>query len=132
MRSVARSCASFGLELLGLAATATHAMSLWILVESDALHASEATVVGFLVAFFVSYCGHFYFTFQSNEAHERALPRFALVAIVGVSLNWIVFFVAVDILIWHYWFAFLIVIVTVPFLVFFMSKRFAFDPAKEI
>ena len=114
--------------LVGLTATMTHAVILWILIETAYLHAPEATVVGFLVAFFVSYFGHFYFTFQSNQAHQRALPRFALTACVGAGLNWMIFFVAVDILAWHYWFAFLTSISTVPFLVYFMSKRLAFDP----
>ena len=116
--------------LVGLTATVTHGAILWILVESAYLHASEATVVGFLVAFFVSYSGHFYFTFQSNQAHQRALPRFALTAGVGAGLNWMIFFVAVDILAWHYWFAFLTTISTVPFLVYLMSKRLAFDPRR--
>ena len=114
--------------LVGLTATMTHAVILWALVEGAYLHASEATVVGFLFAFFVSYSGHFYFTFQSNQAHQRALPRFGLTAGVGAGLNWMIFFAAVDILAWHYWFAFLITISIVPFLVYFMSKRLAFDP----
>ena len=114
--------------LVGVTATITHAVILWILVEGYFLPATQATVVGFLIAFFVSYFGHFYLTFQSNQAHQRALPRFALTAGVGAGLNWMVFFVAVDIFAWYYWFAFMIVIFTVPFVVYFMSKHLAFDP----
>ncbi len=39
-----------------------------------------------------------------------------------------IFYVAVNILAWYYWFAFMIVIFTVPFVVYFMSKHLAFDP----
>jgi putative flippase GtrA len=84
-------------------------------------------VIGFLVAFNVSYFGHYYFTFQSTEPHRRALPGFALTAFVGAVLNWLIFVIGTEILSWNYWIAFGISIVLVPLFVFFVSRRLAFE-----
>lgn len=91
------------------------------------MRASLATLFGFLAAFSLSYVGHFYFTFGSSQPHRRALPGFALAAMLGGGLNWVIFLVVVDGLKLNYWWAFLIVIISVPVVVFAVSKRFAFD-----
>ncbi len=116
----------FRFGVVGVAATLTHGAILWALVESVRMRPSIATVIGFLVAFNVSYFGHYYFTFRSNEPHRRALPVFAVTASMGAVLNWLIFVIANDILSWNYWVAFAIAIGLVPIFVFIVSKRFAF------
>ncbi len=117
----------FRFGMVGLLATATHAAILWALVETVQMRPSIATVIGFLVAFNVSYFGHYYFTFRSTESHRRALPGFAATATAGAVLNWLIFVIGADVLTWNYWIAFGISIVTVPIFVFFVSRRVAFD-----
>ena len=117
--------------LVGLAATLTHAGILWALVEGYRMPATVATLLGFLVAFVVSYLGHFYITFRSERSHKRTLPGYALVALVGASLHGLIFVVAIDLIGWHYWIAFAITIALVPVIVFVMSKRLIFTPVEK-
>lgn len=117
----------FRFGIVGVAATVTHAGVLWALVESVSMRPSLATVIGFLIAFNVSYFGHYYFTFRSTEPHRRALPGFAATATAGAVLNWLIFVIATDFLQINYWIAFGVAVVTVPIFVFFVSRRVAFD-----
>nr|WP_070960815.1 GtrA family protein [Hyphomonas sp. Mor2] len=117
----------FRFGIVGVLATVTHALILWALVEFVQMRPSIATVIGFLVAFNVSYFGHYYFTFRSTEPHRRALPRFAATATAGALLNWLIFVIGTDVLAWHYWIAFGISIVAVPIFVYFVSRRVAFE-----
>lgn len=117
----------FRFGIVGGAATVTHAAILWALVETVQMRPSIATVIGFLVAFNVSYFGHYYFTFKSTEPHRRAWPGFAATATAGAVLNWLIFVIGTDVLAWHYWIAFAISIIVVPIFVFFVSRRVAFD-----
>ncbi len=117
----------FRFGVVGIGATVTHAAILWALVESVSMRPSIATVIGFLVAFNVSYFGHYYFTFRSTEPHRRALPGFAMTAVVGAVLNWLIFVIGTEILTWNYWIAFGISILLVPLFVFFVSRRVAFE-----
>lgn len=117
----------FRFGVVGVSATLTHAAILWALVESVQMRPSLATVIGFLVAFNVSYFGHYYFTFRSTEPHKRALPGFALTATAGAVLNWLIFVIGTDLLDWNYWITFLIAVASVPVFVFFVSRRVAFE-----
>ncbi len=117
----------FRFGVVGVSATLTHAAILWALVESVQMRPSLATVIGFLVAFNVSYFGHYYFTFRSTQPHKRALPGFALTATAGAVLNWLIFVIGTDLLDWNYWITFLIAIASVPIFVFFVSRRVAFE-----
>ena len=117
----------FRFGIVGVAATATHAGVLWALVEFMNLRPSLATVIGFLIAFNVSYFGHYYFTFRSREPHRRALPGFAATATAGAVLNWLIFVVATDLLEANYWIAFGIAVISVPIFVFVVSRRVAFE-----
>ena len=74
--------------VVGCAAALTH----W-LVASFAMGplmawpALIANVLGFSVAFWVSYAGHHRWTFRSDAPHGQAIWRFALVAIGSFVLN---------------------------------------------
>jgi len=133
MSAAMTNCASGILQgirfgLVGLAATLTHAGILWVLVEGYQISALVATLLGFLVAFVMSYLGHFYITFQSERSHTQTLPRFALVAIGGASLHGLIFFVAIDLIGWHYWYAFAIPNVPVPGILVFVWQRLISTP----
>ena len=136
MSAVMNNCAASILQLIrfglvGLAATLTHAGILWALVEGYRMPATVATLLGFLVAFAVSYLGHFYITFRSERSHKRTLPRYALVALIGASFHGLIFFVATDLIGWYYWIAFAITIIVWPMIIFVMSKRLIFNPGEK-
>ena len=67
--------------IVGVAATLTHvgvAQLSHVLLSQPPL---LANVIGFLVAFAVSYGGHYHWTFESDLPHRRSLPRFLLVSL---------------------------------------------------
>ncbi|MCV2368106.1 GtrA family protein [Roseateles oligotrophus] len=74
--------------LVGAAAAAVHMVAVWLLVSSWQMAALIANVLGFLLAFGVSFVGHHRLSFGAQEASARqALPRFALVALLGFAAN---------------------------------------------
>lgn len=120
----------FRFGCVGLVATMTHAGILLALVEGFQMPAIAATLLGYLVAFGVSYLGHYFVTFRSKRSHKATLPAYVLVAGLGASLHGAIFVVATTIIGWHYWISFLIAIIIVPLIVFAVSARLIFNPAE--
>ena len=81
MNSWVRFCIS------GLVATATHLLVFVGLVEAMDLPAVLASIFAFSAAVLVSYSLNYHWTFKSPGTHQVMLPRFAVVAILGLSLN---------------------------------------------
>lgn len=54
-------------------------------------HGTVATSVGFIVAANFSYLMNYHWTFKSTIPHQRAIPKFLLVAGSGLVLNALVF-----------------------------------------
>lgn len=57
------------------------------LVHGLATHAVLASTIGYVIGAFVNYYLNFYYTFKSNKKHNEALPKFMIVAIIGLFLN---------------------------------------------
>ena len=66
--------------IVGVAATLTHAGVALLAHAALGLPPLRANVMGFLVAFAVSYGGHYHWTFRSGLPHRTSLPRFLLVS----------------------------------------------------
>ena len=75
---------------VGAVAAAVHMGIAVAAVEGLRLHPQLANVLGFAVAFVVSYLGQRYLTFGSEQAHHVALLRFAVVAGTGALVNLLV------------------------------------------
>jgi len=69
--------------LFGGLATALHYLVLVALVELANVDASLAAATGAICGALAAYAGNRCFTFASDAAHRRALPRFLLVAALG-------------------------------------------------
>ena len=74
---------------VGVAAAVVHLAVVWALVSQWSIPALLANPAGFFVAFWVSFFGHRHGSFKADEPHpiRRALPRFALVAVIGFVVN---------------------------------------------
>lgn len=73
---------------VGSAAALTHLSAVAFIVETFGLNPLAANVIGFLIAFLVSFAGHARFTFPvSPERYARARMRFFMVASAGFVLN---------------------------------------------
>ena len=117
--------------IVGGVATAVHAAILALCVERFDISPPIATIFGFLGAVSASYLGHYYVTFRSSQPHRRALPAFAATACGGALLNWLIFVIVTQHFEANYWIAFAIVMVSVPLVVFVVSKAIAFQPRKS-
>jgi putative flippase GtrA len=71
----------------GAIGTAAHYAVLVSLVQAAQAGVVAASTAGAVVGAGVNYALNHRFTFASDEAHRRALPRFAAVAVAGIALN---------------------------------------------
>ena len=73
---------------VGCAAAATHWLVVVAMVSLNSLAPLVANVIGWLVAFGVSFTGHYQLTFRHQHAPVlRAARRFFLVSAAGFSVN---------------------------------------------
>lgn len=118
--------------IIGLLATCMHTGVLILLVESAAVAATIANVIAFLFAFVVSYMGHYYWTYKMQSDHSATLLKFFIIALGGLSLNYLIFFIAVDTLNTHYLLALLLVLIIVPALTYVAQKFWAIKSARSL
>lgn len=72
---------------VGALATSVHYLLLVALVESGLAGPVAATVWGYLAGALVGYAANRRYTFASRVRHSVGLPRFLIVAAVGLALN---------------------------------------------
>jgi putative flippase GtrA len=73
--------------MVGLVATAVHMITVWLLIESTELHALLANLVAFAAAFFVSFIGHYVWTFRRSGGVRRTLRRWLAVSVSAFAVN---------------------------------------------
>lgn len=88
MLAEAHRIARFG--FVGLSAMGTHIAVANAVLAYAVASAYVASLAGFLVAFGVSYLGHYHFTFGVGQGHTKALPRFFLIAVSGFLASLVV------------------------------------------
>ena len=116
---------------VGASAAATHLLVVWTLVQGLHWPPLGANVAAFLLAFWVSYGGHFLLTFaDAGAAHRQALPRFFIVACSAFVVNELLYLAALRWLDWHYLISLLAVLVIVAVGTFVSSKLWAFAQPK--
>lgn len=116
--------------VVGLTAALVHALVVWALVAATAMSPLIANVGGFLVAFWVSYFGHRYlsFTHGRHSPWRRALPRFALVAVLAFSANELFYAALLTFTPLPYMPALVLVLGTVAVGTYILSRFWAFSP----
>jgi putative flippase GtrA len=89
-------------SLVGLLGAAVFYLALWLLVGKFGVPVLYATSAAFVLVTLQNYLLHYVWTFASDHAHHTALPRFALMNVVGFGLNWGVMYLGVTQLDWNY------------------------------
>lgn len=120
-KSAIAQLARFG--VVGIAAMCVHWLVVRLLVPAG-IAPLIANVIGFGVAFNVSYFGHRNWTFASNRAHRTTLWRFLTVALISFALNEVMYSMLLQFM--DYDLALAIVLVAVSALTFILSKLWAF------
>jgi len=73
--------------VVGICAATTHALVALAAFHLLTVAPTLSNFVGFVSGAFISYLGSYYFTFKSTDGHQRSLPRFALVWLIGIAIN---------------------------------------------
>lgn len=123
-REIVREGGSFA--LVGLAATAVHALV--ALAARDLAHvgAMASTVSGYVCAVGVSYLGNARFTFGRPALHGPQFVRFLIVSLAGLGANLGITWLLVDSLGWPFKAALAVIVVVIPAMSFVFSKVWAF------
>lgn len=111
---------------VGGSAAAVHFGVVLLLVSQHQVPALAANVVGFLIAFCVSFLGHHRLTFADGQASARqSLPRFAAVAVLGFVSNELLYALLLA-LGFDYRLSLLAVLVAVAGMTWLLSRYWAF------
>ncbi len=73
--------------VIGVVATAVQYLLLVTLVESFGINPVLGSIIGFTVSALLSYRLNHFLTFGGTALHSTALPRFLIVAAIGLGLN---------------------------------------------
>lgn len=120
--------------IVGIAATLTHAGVSGVLLEIGWLPAMLANLAGFVIAFGVSFSGHYYWSFSHLRQHNAALKamvRFFLIAVSGFALNASVLALWLSFTPWPELLGLMIAIAIVPALTFVAARMWAFSHTEE-
>jgi putative flippase GtrA len=115
---------------VGMAGTALHYLVLIGLVSGLAWDPAKAAVMGASVGAISNYWLNHRYSFESHRHHREALPRFLLMAGLGVLLNGVI----VKALTWagtHYFIAQIVATTAVLGLNFFVSRKWIFIKEKK-
>jgi putative flippase GtrA len=108
-------------------ATAVHVSVFVTVVEWLGVRAVVAAGVAFVVALLVSYGMNYHWTFSASGPHRVMLPRFVMVAVLGLLMNLGITYAVVDMAGYWYGYALMLIVLIVPLMTFIFSQRWVFD-----
>jgi len=73
--------------LVGATATMIHYAVLHLMVVAGLAGPVSSSTIGYVLSALFNYWANHKITFRSDQAHQVALPRFSVVALVGLALN---------------------------------------------
>ena len=112
---------------VGCAAALTHLGVVVMLVSRHGQLPLVANVVGWLVAFVVSFAGHWLLTFRSQQAPLwRSAGRFFGVSAAGFATNEVAYALLLQWSSWRYDVVLALVLVGVAVITYLLSSRWAF------
>lgn len=114
--------------VVGAGGTLAHYLVLMVLMSSGLAAPAAASSAGAVVGSIVNYQLNYHFTFDSKESHAKAGPRFFLVAIAGLFLNWLAMVFFAERLKVHYLLAQFGATALVLFVTFVVNSAWSFKP----
>jgi len=114
--------------LVGMLATLIHVVIFAGLIEVLGATPLQACIPAFVIAMLVSYALNRAWTFSASGRHCIELPRYASISLLGLSLNVLITYVAVNILHWWYVSALALIVLVVPVMTFCLNRRWTFKP----
>jgi putative flippase GtrA len=87
---------------VGIIGTLAHYLTLIGMVEIVSMRPVFSSILGFIVGALVNYFLNYHVTFKSAKSHHEAMPKFFVVALVGLAMNAMIMSVATEVLRFHY------------------------------
>ncbi|THD74519.1 MAG: GtrA family protein [Phenylobacterium sp.] len=112
--------------VVGLAATAVHALCSLAARDLGHLSAIQSTFVGYVCSVGVSYLGNARFTFGRPALHGAQFAKFLVVSLIGLGANLGITWLFANRLGWPFPAALAVVVVVIPVLSFAAAKLWAF------
>lgn len=116
----------FRFGIVGGLSTLLNSVIFVLLVDSMHFRPLVGNLLAFLVAFWVSYFGHFLWTFENKSHNHQKLAKFLITSFIGLAINsgfvW---------LLMHHWHqsayvATIPMIFVTPLMIFFINKLWVF------
>jgi putative flippase GtrA len=112
---------------VGCAAAVTHFVTVIALVEWLQITPLVSNIGGWLLAFFVSFSGHFFLTFRNHQnSLARTLARFFVLSLFGFLVNESAYHLLLQWSNVHYAIGLFCVLVGVAIFTYFVSRRWVF------
>ena len=125
MKKLSHQLSSF--VLVGASAALVHWLVVVTLVSSAAWQPLTANVIGWLVAFNVSYSGHYFLTFRALQSGlKSSLPRFFVLSGMGFLVNETAYAILLRETSMPYEWLLGMILIGVPVLTFIFSRFWAF------
>lgn len=113
--------------IVGICAAIINMLVVVWLVQKFNVQPLLANIFAFLIAFNISYNGHYYWSFANAKRKYRFfVSRFLVVAIISFVLNEGLFYIFLHLFSWYYVWALLLTLLIVPIFSFVCSKFWAF------
>lgn len=113
--------------VVGLIATATHMFFVWWLFKNLTLNVYEANIYAFLIAFLVSFMGHYYWTFKGRSKFIFALVKMLVISVSAFFLNMITLTFFIKFFLFHEATSAIVAALILPLLSFFGMRLWAFN-----
>ena len=121
----------FWFVIVGTSAAAVHWLVVVALVSGMALHPLLANIAGWLVAFMVSFTGHYQLTFRRHDTTATAaMRRFFLLSAAGFLINETTYALLLKFTTIDYQWLLAGVLIAVAVLTFLIGKFWAFAPKR--
>lgn len=92
------------IRFAGVGGVATGLMYVLLIAQVEwlAMPAVAASAVAYSLSAVFNYSANYHFTFASQAPHQRALPRFVVVATAGLALNTLIMYLLTSVVSAHY------------------------------
>lgn len=124
--------------MIGALSTVAHVSIFFAAVHFLEASGLLANALAWGVAFLLSFCGHFYWTFSKADvtgsrspAFRRAFIRFLVTSLVGLAVNMMVVYLSMYLLALGPAVTGVLIVLTVPVVSFVLSKLWAFAPMEH-
>lgn len=113
-------------SFVGCISTIIYFLSVFVLVEQFHFDPVLSSAIAFIIMTIASFFMNVRFTFGSNVTYQKLL-RFLIVSTIGFILNFLLMFLIVHILSYHYLVGELVTILVIPIVNFLLNNYWTFQ-----